>query len=202
MKKYIIIVIFFFNTTFVFSQIWSFKYGIETDVIPFHEDNLKESRLFSLSGFFGGFVEFDLTNQFRLNAIVGINNIYAHMYYYDSSRYPEPGYWNNVIEKKSVYRTTFEVKIEPRYYLFSEFKTWGNIYMAIPFSYETSHFQKTSYKTPKYKIIPSLGYLFNLSKHLSTEVYGGIGFSHIRYKYDKFNCADYLLGVRLRYSFR
>ncbi len=206
MKIHITIAILVLNVTIAFSQIKPVKYGIETDVIPFHDDNLKEGPLFSLSGFIGGFAEFALTNQFRVNAIVGINNIYAQEYYFDASDLDEyPVIILGAPKERSVYRTTFEAKIEPRLYFWGESKSWGNIYAAIPISYETPYFEKSARKSHRLKVIPSLGYQFNLSKHFSTEVYAGMGWTSMRYKYlstwNKNDEADYLLGVRVRYSF-
>ena len=199
MRTNLIIITFILCASAAYSQKEALKYGIEVGLKPFHEDYLTERVPFTLSGFAGCFFEYSFFQQFSVNISAGIHNVYTKVYFSDE---PPGGIsHNNKLREKPVFRTTFEVKIDPRFYIFTKPKPWGNLYGSISLAYETGCLQPNRYKPQRYSAIPTIGYQLNLSKHFYTEVYGGIGWSKVCYLYDC-RIVDYSIGARLRYSFK
>jgi hypothetical protein len=188
----LILIVVFAPVSALFSQVKSPRYGVEMDVIPFYTENFSSPHSLSVSGFFGGFLEMNLSRQFTVKLTAGLNNVQLESY-------------RNVTdlmkgETKSMYLNTFEFIVEPRYYLFAESKSWGNLFGSARLAVETGPFQKRFMDVSTYKAIPTIGYQYNFSKHLFVEVNAGLGWSMKQY-YETRHRFDHFLGARLGFAF-
>lgn len=196
MKKYILtIIIVFVCVVQSFSQGKPLKFGFEVEAIPFKMDNFSEQHLFSLSGYIGFFSEISISDQFTTKFSAGLNNIYFRKY----ASIADPSYLNKS-EKKGDFINTLELKVEPRFYLFSNAKSWGNCYAALPISFETAPLSGISKGNLKIRIIPTIGYRYILTKNWMIEANTGLGWGKTLQKQTS-SALEYSLQARIGYTF-
>lgn len=185
-----------------FSQSKSTKSGFELEAAPFKMDNFSEKNSFSLSGYIGFYSEVGFTKQFTTKFSAGLNNIYFQKYspVPNSIHSANSQGYNGGVPTEGDFMNTLQLTIEPRFYLFSSEKSWGNCYAALPVAIETAPLKNISRGNVKMTVIPSIGYKYNLSSHWAIEANTGLGWGKILQK-ESSSLFEYALQARIRYAF-
>lgn len=187
-----------------FSQSKPIKTGFELEVAPFKTDNFSERNLFSLSGYIGFYSEVSFSQRFTTKFSAGLNNIYYQEYNpvsntpYSANSKGDSN--NGGVPSKSDFMNTLQLTVEPRFYLFSNEKSWGNCYAALPVSIETAPLKNISSGNVRMTVIPSIGYRYNLSSHWTLEANTGLGWGKILQK-ESSSLFEYSLQARIGYAF-
>ena len=197
MKQFLYFLLFIFiPLTSISSQENKSRFGAEVDIIPWYFDTFsRQTPMFTVSGFIGGYYEHFFSNSFSLKTTAGIHN--ATYKWFENSTYGG--------KKVRSWQTTLELKVEPRLYFWDNQQKCGNLFAGLPLSIETGSFQnnpyKTIFQTPTIRAIPILGYQYYFTNHFFVEANAGLGWRHDRYPTQSSNDLDYLLGLRLGLSF-
>lgn len=197
MKQILYIFLFIFIPfTSISSQENKSRFGIEVGIIPWHFDTFSRQTPFSVSGFIGGYYEHFFSNSFGLKATVGVHNT---TYKWFKDAYGK--------EKKRIWNSMLELKVEPRLYFWENQQRWGTLFAGLPISMETGAFQnnenpyKTIFHTPTIRVIPVVGYQYYFAHHWFVEANAGLGWRCDIFPEQSFNDFDYLLEARFGYSF-
>ncbi len=172
------------------------RFGAEVDFIPWYFDTFsRQTPMFTVSGFIGGYYEHFFSNSISLKTTAGIHN--ATYKWFENSTYGG--------KKVRSWQTMLEIKVEPRFYFWDNQQKWGNLFAGLPLSIETGPFQNNPYKdifqTPTIRAIPIIGYQYYFTNHFFVEANAGLGWRHDSYPTQSSNDLDYLLGLRFGLSF-
>jgi hypothetical protein len=156
--------------------------------------------------YIGFYTQVPLTGHFSVKFGAGLNQVFVRC---DEVK----GFWEYDPEKpviypaKSITAYTLSAGIEPRYYLFPASRPWGNLYAALPVTFETSPVAKEYVARNELKIIPGIGYRYEINRRWAIEAGAGLGWGayftpkeNANYGW-KSSALEHTVALRLGYTF-
>lgn len=185
------------------------QFGLELSgsLRKFDVNSIYDSPVFS--NYLGFYTQVPLSSRFSVKFGAGVNQTFIHRDEASKGFWNETGYYPDSVLYPAENTRSYSISLatELRYDLSPASRPWGNIYIALPITFEGAPITREWSGRSELKIIPGLGYRYKFNKHWAVEANAGLGGGFYMTPKEKTDWGwasstlEYALSLRLGYAF-